>query len=239
MLGKVSRKTYSSLIGKDDIGKVKPPKYELPGPDFTYGKVSGNDIAGVRELTSSWVTHTPSKASANKQNFRSLNKMSVGIGLATSKDFRSLARASEEIRLAPNVGTKAVKLLLPEEDFVYGNPNRPPTPMNEVMCHDYGNRAAHQTQNIYKERVLETLQQTRIRPKSTKTVQLSAQQNKNRIENLKSAQSHKEENLFKLKKFQTSKPRIDTINRNYVPANRQRPQTAFTRSSATGGEKLQ
>ena len=49
MFGKVSRKTYSSLIGKDDIGKVKPAKYDLPGPDFTYGKVSGNDIAGVRE----------------------------------------------------------------------------------------------------------------------------------------------------------------------------------------------
>jgi len=59
-----------------------------------------------------------------------------------------------------------------------------------------------------------------LRPKSTKTTQLSAQQNKDRIDNLKKAQSHKEENLFKLKKFQTSKPRIDTINRNYVPASK-------------------
>ena len=64
------------------------------------------------------------------------------------------------------------------------------------------------------------MQQTRQRPKSTKTVQLNMQQNTKRIENLKNAQSHKEENLFKLKKFQTSKPRIDTINKNYVPASK-------------------
>jgi len=231
MQGKVGRKTYSSLIGKDDIGRVKPAKYELPGADFTYGKVSGNDIAGVRELTSSWVTHTPSRANPNKQNFKSLNKMSVNIGLATAKDFRSLARVSENVKLVPNVGTRAVKLLLPEDEFTYGNPNRPPTPMNAVMCHDYGNNAAAQTENIYRERIVEAMQQSRQRPKSTKTVQLSMQQNTKRIENLKNAQSHKEENLFKLKKFQTSKPKIDTINKNYVPANRQRPQTAFTRSS--------
>ena len=81
-----------------------------------------------------------------------------------------MARASEDIKLVPNVGTKAVRILLPEEDFAYGNPNRPPTPMNAVMCkkrvlvefywifftgHDYGNTAAARTENIYKERIVE------------------------------------------------------------------------------------
>ena len=43
------RKTYSGLIGKNDIGKTKPCNYELPPADFTYGNSSGYQAEGAKE----------------------------------------------------------------------------------------------------------------------------------------------------------------------------------------------
>ena len=42
------------------------------------------------------------------------------------------------------------KIVLPPEDFVYGKPNRPPTPIKEVINNDYGNRAEAIIRNEYK-----------------------------------------------------------------------------------------
>jgi len=49
MWAKTTRKTYSNFIDKNDVGKVKPANYELPGSNHTYGKSGGNDKYGVRE----------------------------------------------------------------------------------------------------------------------------------------------------------------------------------------------
>lgn len=43
------RKTYSGLIGKNDIGKTKPCLYDLPPTDFTYGNSSGYQAEGAKE----------------------------------------------------------------------------------------------------------------------------------------------------------------------------------------------
>jgi len=217
------RKTYSGLIGKSDIGKTKAPLYQLPHADFTYGAPSGDQPEGVKEVTSSWKVHTPTKAAVQKKNFKSLNKMSVNFGLSTAKNFRQVANANEK-RLVPNVGTKLVALVLPGEEFVFGQPNRPSTPMQAVVSHNYGNVAAKQTEDIYRTRVAETYVQADTRPKTTKTVQLAMETTAKKIGELNSYGS--ESNLYKMKKFQVAKTKLDTFNRNYTPANQRRPQTA-------------
>lgn len=42
------RDTYSKIINKNNVGKVKAPLYQLPETGFAYGKAGGNDKEGVR-----------------------------------------------------------------------------------------------------------------------------------------------------------------------------------------------
>lgn len=216
------RKTYSGLIGKNDIGRTKPANYELPPANFTYGNPSGYQAEGAKEVTTSWKIHTPTKSSLQKKNFKALNKMSIGIGLATSQNFRRFANANEK-RLVPSVGTHLVPLLLPEESFAFGNPNRPSTPIGAVISHNYGNVAASQTEDIYRSRVADTYIKPDTRPKSTKTVKLGLETTAKKIEELNRYGS--DNNLYKMKKFQGAQSKVDTVNKGYIPANR-RPQTA-------------
>jgi len=224
------RKTYSSLIGKADIGKAKTPLYQLPHADFTYGLPSGDQIEGAKEVTSSWKVHTPTKSAVQKKNFKTLNKMSINFGLATSKDFRQVASSNEE-RLVPNVGSKLVKLVLPEEQFIFGQPNRPSTPMGAVISHNYGNEAATVSENIYKARIAETYTPVDTRPKTTKRVQLGLESTAKKLDELNDYRF--DTDLYKMKKFQAAKPRVDTINKNYTPANLKRPQTAKNSTTAS------
>lgn len=44
------------LISKDDVGRGKPAPYQLPGPDFAYGKQDSKDRYGVKEGASIAIT---------------------------------------------------------------------------------------------------------------------------------------------------------------------------------------
>lgn len=55
----------------------------------------------------------------------------------TNKDFRRTV----DIRQKMRHGGRERKIILPGEDFVYGLPNRPPTPIKDVIYNAYGNRA--------------------------------------------------------------------------------------------------
>lgn len=77
-------------------------------------------------------------------------------------DFRRTHTAFENVR----VGQNTIKIVLPEEDFPYGTPNRPSTPINAVirkhyqviiilmmkLDNEYGMRAALLTQEMYRTR---------------------------------------------------------------------------------------
>ncbi len=62
------------------------------------------------------------------------------------KDFRKSIDIKQKIKH----GSKERKIVLPPDDFVYGKPNRPPTPIKEVINNDYGNRAEAIIRNEYK-----------------------------------------------------------------------------------------
>ncbi len=58
---------------------------------------------------------------------------------ATNKDFRRTI----DIRQKMRHGGRERKIILPREDFVYGLPNRPPTPFKDVIYNSYGNRECY------------------------------------------------------------------------------------------------
>ena len=60
------------------------------------------------------------------------------------------------------------------------------------------------------------MQTPRTRPKSTKTVKLGKEATAKKLGTLENY-FRDTSSLFKMKQFQCTKPRIDTINRNYVP----------------------
>ena len=62
------------------------------------------------------------------------------------KDFRKGIDIKQKIK----VGSKDRKIILPPDDFTYGMPNRPPTPIKEVINNEYGNRAEAIIRNEYK-----------------------------------------------------------------------------------------
>ena len=75
------------------------------------------------------------------------------------KDFRK----SIDIKQRVKQGSKDRKIVLPPEDFVYGKPNRPPTPIKEVINNDYGNRAEAIIRNEYK-KFMKQRSHTNFRP---------------------------------------------------------------------------
>lgn len=40
---------YSGFLEKDEVGKVRSPRYQLPHSNFTYGKALDRDIEGARD----------------------------------------------------------------------------------------------------------------------------------------------------------------------------------------------
>jgi len=218
------RNTYSKIINKDNVGKVKAPLYELPSSEYSYGKAAGNDKEGVRALTSSWQTHTPTRTSIPKKDFKNLNKLSINSGLSSSKHFRDFTQINDGVRVVPKTGTKAVQIVLPEEEFRYGINNRPSTPMNQVMSNNYGNNAAAFTEDIYHGRIAESSETRSYRPKTTKTVQLGLETTAKKLEEM---DNYGNSNEFKMKQFQKAQRKVETFNSEYVPASyKTRPQTA-------------
>ena len=47
----ILRKTNNILLARDDLGKSRPPPYQLPNQGFTYGKSGDHDAEGAREGT--------------------------------------------------------------------------------------------------------------------------------------------------------------------------------------------
>ena len=61
------------------------------------------------------------------------------------------ARKEIDIRLKPSKGKKGIELSIPDADFSYGKPTKPPTPIKQVMHNYYGENAASDTIKRYEE----------------------------------------------------------------------------------------
>jgi len=193
----------------------------------TFGRAVYKDAEGAKEVVNSWHFSRSSKDAEKKKDFRTINKQSVKSGAFTARDFRSFSKTGASF-LPQRQGTRAIALVLPEEKFSYGFANRPSTPLGDVLAHQYGARSAALTQEVYKLRLIESQQRSRLVPKMTKTAYLSQENAMKKIQTLDLA--HTKENLFKIKKFELAKPRIDTINKAYLTMRSERDAQKSARS---------
>ncbi len=60
-------------------------------------------------------------------------------------------RKEVDTRLKPPKGKKGVELTIPDADFTYGKPTKPPTPIKQVVGNFYGETAELQATKKYEE----------------------------------------------------------------------------------------
>ena len=75
-----------------------------------------------------------------QKDFIRINKLAVKMNAANFKAIKDF-RKNIDIKQKKKNRSKDKAIHLPPVDFVYGKPNRPPTPIKEVINYDYGNRA--------------------------------------------------------------------------------------------------
>ena len=96
------------------------------------------------------------------QDFIRINKLAIKMHAANYKDIKDF-RKSLDIKQKKKKGSKNIKIILPPDDFVYGLPNRPPTPIKGVINNEYGNRAEVIIKNEYR-KFIKNKSQKNIRP---------------------------------------------------------------------------
>ena len=82
------------------------------------------------------------------QDFIKINKLAIKMNAANYKAIKDF-RKSVDIKQKIKHGTKDIKKPLPPPNLVFGKPNRPPTPIKEVINNEYGNRAEAILRNEY------------------------------------------------------------------------------------------
>ncbi|XP_068457812.1 cilia- and flagella-associated protein 77 [Clinocottus analis] len=118
------------------------------GPEFTFGICSGSlGDGGVAEALSGWNVQSRPGDSAPRRllvrDFVSLNRDAVKSGLVTSKElsqYRAQRRGAMTESPAPKQqeGVALRGVTLP--DITFGVPNRPPSPLADLLSHEYAHR---------------------------------------------------------------------------------------------------
>ena len=130
-MNKLGIPTKNMLLVSDDVGKAKPSTRKLPGDNFTYGKAEHQDVEGASEVISNWKFHEQSKRAVPDRDFTKLNKMSVKEKACTAKAMYKFRQSNDaRMKVASGVPNKVKRL--PPEEFTYGMPWRPSTPIRDV-----------------------------------------------------------------------------------------------------------
>ncbi|CAD8174727.1 unnamed protein product [Paramecium pentaurelia] len=195
------------LLMKDDVGKSKPSTYNLPNQDFVYGQPLARDKEGAKEVTMTWKFHQESQDRVPNRDFAELNKQSIHNGSVKAHDMYKF-RQTNDARLKLKKGTNIQAIELPEEEFRYGRKNRPSTPMKLVMGNSYGIEAESQILEKYQGRA--SSQDSKLSSslvKGNKASQLFYDTNHKK---LAAIQGVEKKEPFKMEKFKTVNPKINT-----------------------------
>jgi len=98
------------------------------------------------------------------QDYIKINKLAIKMNAANYKAIKDF-RKSIDIKQKKKEGSKDRKIILPPDDFVYGMPNRPPTPIKDVINNQYGNKAEAIIKNEYRKFIRNRSQQNLRPPK--------------------------------------------------------------------------
>lgn len=181
------------LLVKDDVGRPKATVRNLPSSEHFYGAKPKPDKEGAGALISSWQEHNPTKKESKQKDFKLLNKMSLENKLTSAKEVANFVKENnvkvKEKRIKLNKGCDVPK------DINFGVPNKPGTPIEEIVCFGYGNHAAEEIRRTYEA----NLSNKPVKPKQA-------------LESIevKKAQPDEEKKEFKLKKFQNVESKVKT-----------------------------
>lgn len=125
------------------LGQTRSRGLSVPGPDFTFGMSTSRD-GGVAEVLSSWQVQSRSADSASHRpvvpDFVSLNRDAVKSGLVTSKELSQYrAQGVKTQGPAPRQeGRTSWRPVVP--DITFGVTHRPPSPLADLLSHQYARR---------------------------------------------------------------------------------------------------
>ena len=100
-------------------------------------------------MTRSWKIHKSSSDVIPPQDFIRINKLAIKMNAANYNAFKDF-RKNIDIKQKIKHGYIDRKIYLPKEGFTYGKPNRPPTPIKDIINNNYGNLAEITIRNEYR-----------------------------------------------------------------------------------------
>lgn len=125
----------------------------------------------LNAVTNSWDLGQQSEVHIpqNNKDFRQLNKITVINGLHTAKvstmyltqqqtDFRK----THNIPIKEKFGSKYIPVMLPEEEFTYGDANRPSTPVKLVIGNCYALMAEDKNKKLYETRTSQSVNSKKL-----------------------------------------------------------------------------
>ncbi|OMJ95049.1 hypothetical protein SteCoe_1583 [Stentor coeruleus] len=178
------------LLVKDDVGRAKKCIRDLPTEGFSYGSKLKKDPEGAGSVISSWQVHKPTNEQQAEKDFKKLNKMSLNSKLTTSKQVTEFVKQNDvRVKDRRHKGD-TVKGRSQSGDY-FGVPNKPSTPIEQVVGNGYGNVAAEEKKKSYES----TLQSKPLKPKNSPRAN-------EKIETLE------EKKEFKMKKFQQVESKV-------------------------------
>lgn len=183
------------LLLRAEVGKTRPSFHQLPQGSFLYGKRSGEDNEGARDLIKTWKVHEQSKEMPREHDYISINNKSVAKGYSTSTQFRIYKKAQG---LRPSVSQSNIKNKSICSDVTFGMPLRPATPISAVIGNFYGRVASEIQHDYYTPQEIKT----QCKFSSTKGFELLKASKMQRMQ-------EKKQSEFKMRKFNAVKTRTD------------------------------
>ena len=160
-----------------------------------------------------WTAHKNSQAPRYDKNFKATNKLSLRTNATTARAQTAFRRTYQNHlpRFVKVIPDKPV--YLPEETNPYGRPNRPGTPVGDVISNYYGENAEKmisQKYDVLKETTKPlSLNYARAHTRASAMAKSHVTQ-KNFYQTFQNAS---EREMFKMSKFKNVKPRTDTNNK--------------------------
>ena len=140
------------LLVKDQVGKAKVCVRDLPNQNHSYGAKPKPDKEGAGALLSSWQEHQPTRKEATQKDFKLLNKMSLDNKLTSAKEVTNFVKENDvKVKEKKGKAHKEHEIVSNEEFF--GVPNKPGTPIGEIVMFGYGNKAAEDIRKTYQEQL--------------------------------------------------------------------------------------
>ncbi|XP_041644274.1 cilia- and flagella-associated protein 77 [Cheilinus undulatus] len=134
-------------IIKPPLGQSRSRGLPIPDPDFTYGTSSSSRDGGVAEVLSGWTVQPSRGDSASHKpfapNFVFLNREAVKSGVVTSRElsqYRAQRGGANSQNHAPKPKESLASRRPVVPDITFGVPNRPSSPLSDLLSHQYGDR---------------------------------------------------------------------------------------------------